>query len=50
MFFRVSFGERLKNEEVNKVEESGSRGNREMTFVVGKVCFRKLNKTESQRD
>lgn len=37
MFHRATFGERLENEEMHNVKVSGSRGSREMTFVVGKV-------------
>lgn len=31
-------GERLENEETDNIKISGSRGSREMTFVIGKVC------------
>lgn len=37
MFHRATFGERLENEEMHNVKVSGSRGSREMTFVIGKV-------------
>lgn len=37
MFHRATFGERLESEETHNVKVSGSRGSREMTFVVGKV-------------
>ncbi|XP_029159184.1 nucleolar protein 10 [Nylanderia fulva] len=33
---KATFGERLENEEIHNVKVSGSRGSREMTFVVGK--------------
>lgn len=33
---KATFGERLENEEMHNVKVSGSRGSREMTFVVGK--------------
>lgn len=37
MFCRATFGERLENEKMHNIKVSGSRGSREMTFVVGKV-------------
>lgn len=37
MFHRITFGERLENEERHNIKVSGSRGSREMTFVIGKV-------------
>lgn len=37
MFHRATFGERLESEETHNIKVSGSRGSREMTFVVGKV-------------
>lgn len=39
MFFRSTLGERLQNEEIHNLNVSGSRGSREMTFVIGKVCL-----------
>lgn len=39
LFRRVIFGERLESEEMHNVKVSGSRGSREMTFVVGNVCL-----------
>ncbi|XP_012542067.1 nucleolar protein 10 [Monomorium pharaonis] len=33
---KATFGERLANEEIHNVKISGSRGSREMTFVIGK--------------
>lgn len=38
MFHRATFGERLENEKTDNIKISGSRGSREMTFVIGKVC------------
>lgn len=39
MFFRSTLGERLQNEEMHNLSVSGSRGSREMTFIIGKVCL-----------
>lgn len=39
LFLRASLGDRLKNQEAHNVTVSGLRGNREMTFIIGKVLF-----------
>lgn len=43
MFHRTTFGERLENEEMHNIKVSGSRGSREMTFVIGKVYLLSFN-------
>lgn len=35
--FSASLGNRLQSEEANPIRVTGSRGNREMTFITGKV-------------
>lgn len=36
-FFRTTLGERLKNYETDDIKISASRGNKEITFISGKV-------------
>lgn len=39
MFHRATFSERLENEDTHNIKISGSRGSRQMTFVIEKVSI-----------
>ncbi|KYQ46949.1 Nucleolar protein 10 [Trachymyrmex zeteki] len=44
---KATFGARLENEETHNVKVSGSRGSKEMTFVIGKVDCNNKRKNDT---